>query len=347
MGIDYQILQKKRFKTDEEADLLVEKAFSAGTENLLYELVTTSFYKLHEFRACDIEIEKFLHQPHVIPEWLDPERLRRAADFYVSYALEIMMLLGAVSLPNCYAASPGNKVLYISEKIRKKPGKRLLETASFVITISEPGAFEPDGIGYLAVQQVRLIHALARYHILQSGKWETSWGMPANEEDMLGTNLAFSYTVLVALKTSGFNIHEEDLNAYLHLWKWVGYLLKIDDTLLPDRMDDAFQLDRVIRKRNFKKSPEGISLIRSLIGHYKEALPIGLGKLVESQIKYFVGPEVAGILELRSNPVQNLIVKSMSFMKGFFNFLVPHRSSYAKMKKDHERLRVMYLNQGQ
>jgi hypothetical protein len=344
MGMDYQILQEKRYKTDQEADMLVKKLFLAGKAHLLYEIVSTSIDKLLELRSGDDEIQQFIHHKPVLPRWLKPDRLKKASDFYGSYALEIMMLLGAVSLPSCYAASPGNKVLYISEKIRQKPGKRLLETAAFVIAISEPGAFEQNGIGYPAVQQVRLIHAIARYHILKSEEWDLSWGLPANEEDMAGTNLAFSYTVLAALKESGYKLRDEDLNAYLHLWKWVGYLMKIEDTLLVDRMEEAFHLDQALRERNFRRSLEGISLMRSLIGHYREALPKGLGNLVESQIKYFVGPEVAEILDLKSTSYRDLVVKIMGSIKKYKNYYVPHRPTYDKMKKDHERLRELYLN---
>ncbi len=345
MEFNQTILDKKRNSSDDEADQLVTEFLKSDKARYIYEIVATPPNVLKEFESDDLRINDFLHQKPVIPDWLDNEKLKRASDFYVSYALEIMMLLGAVSLPTCYAASPGNKVLYISEKIRKKPGKRLLETASFVITVSEPGAFDKHSIGYVAVQQVRLIHAIARYHILTSGKWDKCWGLPANEEDMLGTNLAFSYTVLKTLKDWGFNLNENDLNAYLHLWKWVGYLMKIDKSLLTDRMDKASQIDQIIRERNFKKTKEGIELTRSLITHYKEALPNGLGTLVESQIRYFVGQDVAEKLGLRSNTLQDLIVRSMAIFQEFKNHWMPHRPSYVKMKKDHVRLKEIYQNE--
>ncbi len=55
--------------------------------------------------------------------------------------LEMMALLGAMSLPYCYAASPGNKALYLSDKMRNAPGKRLMDTASFVIAVLTPNSF--------------------------------------------------------------------------------------------------------------------------------------------------------------------------------------------------------------
>jgi len=339
-----QILEEKRYNTDQEADALVENIFSTGRAGFLYEVVNTPMDLLCKYDSPDPLLQQFLRYQPEIPDWLDRGRLKKASDFYKNFALEIMMLLGAVSLPSCYAASPGNKVLYISEKIRKSPGKRLLETAAFIIAISEPDAFETDGIGYPAVQQVRLIHAIARYHLIKSGKWDNSWGFPANEEDMAGTNLAFSYTVLAALRHSGFNLKEEDLNAYLHLWKWVGYLMKIDPVLLTDQMEDANKLYQLIRDRNFKKSSEGSLLIRSLIEHYREVLPKGLGILVESQIKYLLGSETAEILDLKTSPTQDLMIKILSFLKELMNGWLPHSPSYHKMKKDHERLRSIYLS---
>jgi hypothetical protein len=343
MMTEHKILDLKRNCVDTEADRLVEKIMLSGGASTLYEVVSRPVEQLSNYLPADPDFTAFLlHKPDR-PLWLDEGKLKRAADFYYQYALEIMMLLGAVSLPTCYAATPGNKVLYLSQKIRQKPGKRLLETASFVITISQRGAFEADGAGYLAVQQVRLIHALARYHILKSGKWDPAWGMPVNEEDMLGTNLAFSYTVLKALKDSGFPLPDEDLSAYLHLWKWVGYIMGIDDTLLTDQMEEAARFDLFIRERNFKNNTEGEVLTRSLIDHYREALPKGLGFLVEGQIKFFVGSEVGEMLNLKSSRAEDLFIKNLAHFMRFYNRLMPHRPTFHKMIKDHERLRKMYF----
>jgi len=342
MEFDFCISEETRKKADNEADHLVQELFDAGKMESLYELAAIPSDDLRDFRSANPALNRFIHQKPKAPAWLDRELLKQASDFYRTYALEIMMLLGAVSLPTCYAASPGNKVLYISEKIRNKPGKRLLDTASFVISISEPGAFEENGIGYKAVQQVRLIHALARYHILNSGKWDLSWGLPVNQEDMLGTNLAFSYTVLCALEKAGFTLKDEEQHAFLHLWKWVGYLMKIDLEMLTDTMDEAHQIDRVIRVRNFRKSPEGISLTRSLLSHYKEALPRGLDFIMESQIKYLVGKEIGDMLGLKSNILQDLFVRALARVQELIIKCIPHRPSYPKMMKDHLRLKELY-----
>lgn len=342
MKLDHTFLNNKRISTDIEADQIVRSLAEEGNFSDLYELLSVPVNQLADYRSEHQLINEFIEKKPEIPQWLDPDRLEKASRFYLEYASEIMMLLGAVSLPTCYAASPGNKVLYLSEKIRKKPGKRLLETASFIILISEPGAFDMSGPGYKAVQQIRLIHALVRFHLLKSEEWNANWRKPANEEDMAGTNLAFSFVVLKALLRTGFKIPEDKLNAYLHLWKWVGYLMKIDERLLTDRMEDAAELDRWIRKRNFKKSREGELLARALIDHYREALPQGLNKLVESQIRYFIGNELSDIIGLKSSLSRNFIIHSIAIFQEIRNRWLPHEPSYEKMIRDHKRLKKMY-----
>jgi hypothetical protein len=112
--------------------------------------------------------------------------------------------------------------------------------------------------------------------------------------------------------------------------------------MLTDSMEEAERIDQQIRQRNFRKSPEGISLTQSLLLHYKEALPRGLGFFVESQIRYLVGREVGDMLGLTSNPLQNLFVRFLALIQNVINRYIPHRSSYPRMMKDHVRLKKLY-----
>ena len=67
-----------------------------------------------------------------------------------------MTLLGAFALPYCYAGSPGNKALFLSEKMRNSPGKRLADTAEVTIAVSTPGSFE-NGEAYFHINKTRII----------------------------------------------------------------------------------------------------------------------------------------------------------------------------------------------
>src|SRR4051812_40171120 len=132
------------------------------------------------------ETIQFLRSEIDEPLWVDHVKILHGQKVFETYALQIMYLLGVMSLPYCYAGSPGNKALYISEKMRHSPGKRLADTADFVIHVCTPGNLNHGAIGHYYIRRTRLIHAIARHHVLK-GEWNVkSFGLPINQEDMAG-----------------------------------------------------------------------------------------------------------------------------------------------------------------
>src|SRR6202012_6245532 len=79
-----------------------------------------------------------------------------------------------------------------------------------------------------------IIHAEGPRMSLKGGRWDpASWGMPINQHDELGTSLLFSVVVLEGLRQLGVRIASADAEAYMHLWRWSGWLMGIDPDLLP------------------------------------------------------------------------------------------------------------------
>src|SRR5918993_5882469 len=115
MRLEKKYLEEMRLKGDPEADRVVELAFARKKEKILYRLLGADAQG--EFPR-DNFVAEFLTQPPLIPEWYDAERLQKGQRFFKKFALEIMTLLGALSLPYCYAASPGNKALYFTGKMQ-------------------------------------------------------------------------------------------------------------------------------------------------------------------------------------------------------------------------------------
>ncbi len=218
-------------------------------------------------------LAQFFVQTSSLPAWANADTLKRARRFFDRNALQIMSLLGSYALPYCYAAADGAQVLHLSERIRRDTQNRLLETALFVFDLFENEAFMPSGRALRSIQKVRLIHATIRYHILRHGTlWNEAWGQPINQEDMAGTNLAFSLIILRGLKKIGCTVSQAEAEAWLHAWRVVGYLMGVSEELLPESPREAAVLERLIRKRNFKPSEAGQVLTASLL-HYYEQLP--------------------------------------------------------------------------
>ncbi len=336
-----EYLQKQRYVGDPEADNLVSRLFENQLEKELYQVLGTPAELLFSLTDINEELLTFIHTKKETPDWFDAEKMALGQRFYRKYASEVMMLLGAMSLPYCYAASPGNKAIYLTGKMRKKTGKRLLETAQYVIQLMEPGCFEPGGIAHPYINKTRLVHAMVRYMLLNKSDWNMDWGLPINQEDMAGTNLAFSFTIINGLEKQQFPFTQEQSEAFLHIWRYIGYQMDITEELLADNMQDAATLEFSIRKRHFKTSMEGQQLMQDLLEHYRDEFPWPAGQLVESQIRYFLGDEISDMLKLEKSTGKDALVRVINKLKNGINRRF-HVSTYKTMMKNHERLKQIH-----
>ena len=226
--------------------------------------------------------------------------LERGQRFFEQQGDLYLAMLGLYSLPYCYAFADGAQVLVRSKRILENIGERLGETSSFLMDIFQPGAFFQKEKAFLTCAKVRLIHSFSRYFVsTYATDWKEEFGRPVNQEDMIGTNLAFSFIVLRGLTKLGFQPSETEYQDVLAYWKWIGELMGIDVTFWPDTPKEAFELDRLIRRRQLKSSEAGRKLIDALIGFYKKSIPDPLiNQQIESILCFFLGKEAAEALGL-------------------------------------------------
>lgn len=335
MDITHLFLDKSRAVGDSEADELIASLFQNGKQSELHAALQLTTEQLASRKATDA-VTTFLHAERKQPDWFDAERIQKGQRVFEFYAAEIMMLLGALALPFCYAGSPGNKALHRSDKMRQSPGKRLLDTAQFIISVCTPGSFDGN-MAMISINKTRLIHAMARYYV-QKKEWDSAWGLPINQEDMAGTNLAFSSLILVGLQQTGFTLTDRQKEDYIYLWRYIGYQLAVEEELLPTTFREAFGLTQIIKHRNFKSSIEGMELTKELLAYYQTVAPPDQSWLMEAQIRYFLGQEVSDLLGLRSEFVKDKIATFFSTTKEFQNFFSAHKSSYQTMLNNHQLL---------
>ena len=262
---------------------------------------------------------------------------RAAQEFFECKGDLYLALLGFYSLPYCYAFADGAQVLVRSNRILDQIGERLGETTSFVLDIFAPGAFSTQDGAYLSCAKVRLIHAYSRYFIHKHAKdWDPSFGQPINQEDLLGTNLAFSYIVLRGLTKMGMGPTAKEQAAVLGYWKWIGELMGVDTTFWPTRAKEAFALDKLIRTRQLRPSEAGQKLLQALLNFYKKNIPDPiLTAQLDQLLAFFLGKEAANALDLRpssflSGDLVGLILK-LSGNKTFGG-----QKSHAVLKKNLE-----------
>jgi hypothetical protein len=287
----------------------------------------------------------FIDKATDLPSWAKPHTMKAGAAFFARHSEAIMNLLGLLSLPYCYTAANGAMVLYLSELIRKQTTKRLYDTAVFVWEVMGQDAFTKDGNAYEEILKVRIMHAAVRYHTLQSGEWDDSWGCPINQEDMAGTNLSFSFIVIRGLRMLGFSVSQADQIAFMHMWAVVGYLSGLDEDLLPENSKMAQQLDALIKKRQFKVSTHGQELTRSLTDHI---LSVNKSKATANDIlglmRYLLGKEIADMLAIDAPelPAYKLtLIRTLNLLKSFKpqgDSKQNYRTAYTAFKKQNPEL---------
>jgi hypothetical protein len=341
-GYDNELLDLKRLSGDPDADNFIQHVFADPSRKKQLQLwlsENTGVNHLHTLKRLYPGYQ-FIQQADQLPPWADSRLMKTGATLFARNAETIMSLLGLLSLPYCYTAADGARVLYLSEMMRKQTAKRLLDTATFVWEVMDPDAFDTNDKAYTAILKVRLMHAAVRYYTVQNPEWNQDWGVPINQEDMAGTNLSFSLIVIRGLRLLGYPIDQPDRKAFMHLWAVVGYFTGLDQQLIPAHLKQASQLEKIIKKRQFQPSAHGHELTQSLTDHI---LLLNQSKASATDIKalmrYLLGQDVAAMLgiEAPNLPQYKLtLIQNHNFWKSFMNkedSRVLYQQAYAAFKR--------------
>ncbi|MGP3982575.1 oxygenase MpaB family protein [Streptomyces sp. KR80] len=113
--------------------------------------------------------------------------------------------------------------------------RRLAETQRWAIAVGGDDAMRRDGAGFRLTVHVRLMHALVNHQVENGGGWDTGrWGLPVNQSDLAATLGLFNALQLLGVRLLGVRVTRADSRALMHLWKYVGWLLGVDEDWLFD-----------------------------------------------------------------------------------------------------------------
>jgi hypothetical protein len=334
-------LNKMRITADPLADNLVAILFEKGY-NVLIEADYNNFKNNNAPFPVSFpqELKEYFDHIRQEPTTLEKKNVDQGSKFFVANAQVLMATLGLLSLPYCYAAADGAQVLAFSQRINSNPEKRLLETSGFVLDVCQPDAFASNGSGFISIAKVRLMHAAIRYHLLKSGKWDMNYGHPINQEDMAGTNLAFSLIAIRGLRKLGFVISHSDASAYVAMWNYIGRLGGVNSELLPDNAKLAFLLEKRIADRNFRPSAAGQELTKSLTDYMKKSAAAANSKIpAEELMGYLLGPEIAKMLNVKYSNLNSTIFSSAKGLVGL-------RSAFLAPKNELKDVMMLLKQQG-
>lgn len=168
------------------------------------------------------------------PDWVDDILLRRGARASHRTGLTGMRALRDLALMTGYQASAINKTLIATGTLSRGPQRRLAETTKWWLDCTATGGMDRFADGWRNTLHVRLIHGLIRRRVAQQPDWRPGdWGLPVNQTDMAATQLGFSVVFLLGARVLGIPLSRRDGEAVMHLWRYIGWLMGVDEHWLP------------------------------------------------------------------------------------------------------------------
>ena len=187
-------------------------------------------------------LRRFFDQVDTEPDWLDRDLLEVGARACRRTGLLASLVLRDVALMGGYGNAAINKPLAFTGALTQGAYRRNQGTKSFWIDVTRSGAMGRFGSGFRTAVHVRMMHGVLRGRIRAHPDWRDDlWGIPINQADMIATNVAFSALFVHGLRFLGFRFSKRERRGVLHLWRYVGYLMGVDERLLPASEADSMR----------------------------------------------------------------------------------------------------------
>jgi hypothetical protein len=176
----------------------------------------------------------FLDEAGRVPDWVDWERVERGAAAYRYLGRSAHDVLLLLSLIGGYRfGGPADLLVLTGGLGGANTLRRLAETQTWTLAVSQPGALRPGAEGWRLTLHVRAMHALINARFER--RWDQGrFGLPINQADQAGTLGLFDATVIIGCRALGVPLSRQQRDDLMHLWRYLGWLLGVDADFLTD-----------------------------------------------------------------------------------------------------------------
>jgi hypothetical protein len=185
-------------------------------------------------------LRDFFAAVDAVPEWLDFDLVNEGARVYRRSGKTGADVLLQLSLLGGYRfGGPTDLLVATGGLTGDTTMRRLGETQKWGVAVSEHDAMRRDGEGFQLTVHVRLMHALVNHRFEGGDRWDTAtWGLPINQSDQAATLGLFNGVFLLGVRSLGVRVTAAESRAVMHLWKYVGWLMGVNDDWLFDAERD-------------------------------------------------------------------------------------------------------------
>jgi len=229
-----------RRKADPLADAVVEELAKNNDLTNIHDLLGLVQEQAALRRGV---FKEFVDAAHTVPEWADFQQMERGQQILLTYdpIVRIAFAFGSLmgvggQFPKMGDVVRATGMLDALDYAASK--ERLERTGQFIVNIATVGALCPGGAGHNGILRIRLLHSAVRRYLSVGGKCQEAEEVPLNQHDLAITLALFGYIGVRSLHRLGVRLSQTDVASYMLLWRYTGYVLGIDDALLPHNFEE-------------------------------------------------------------------------------------------------------------
>ncbi len=199
------------------------------------------------------------------PEWLDKSKFAPGIRMFHRNSKVILASFVAGVLIEGFMTNI-SKSFFTTGRVRDQGVRRLQQNNRHLVESFIPGGLDRSGDGWKLSVRIRLIHAQVRRLLKESDEWDVdAWGLPLNAAHLGFALTAFSARLLKHMKRLGASYTKEESASFMAVWRYVGYLMGIPETILIRDESEALKLFEIGMICEPDPGMESISMANSLV----------------------------------------------------------------------------------
>jgi hypothetical protein len=235
------LIGERFMERDEIGAALAQAMRSVGDDKVTMAQFNQALHRgIDSVEAAPPALRDFFAAVDIVPDWVDFDLVNRGAEAYRRFGKSAADVLLQLSLLGGYRfGGPTDLLVATGGLTGDTTRRRLGETQKWGVAVSEHDAMRRDGEGFQLTVHVRLMHALVNHRFEGGDRWDAAtWGLPINQSDQAATLGLFNGALLIGVRSLGVRVTSEDSRAVMHLWKYVGWLIGVNDDWLFDSERD-------------------------------------------------------------------------------------------------------------
>ncbi len=200
-----------------------------------------------------------------VPDWVDWDLVEEGSRAFRRLGQNVADVLLQLALIGGYRfGGPTDLLVATGGLTGDMTMRRLGETQKWAVAVGRPHAMRRDGEGFALTVHVRLMHALVNDSFVE--RWDTArWGLPINQTDQAATLGLFSGVLLVGCRALNARITSAESVAVMHLWKYIGWLMGVDEQWLVDTELEQHRLNYHVLLSQDDISAAGPQLAQAIV----------------------------------------------------------------------------------